>query len=120
MGKLSDLVSALGEMGGEYPDSMFDDILSAADADTAELTAGWDAETAARIDADANTAATIAEHEAKIASLQSRNYELLTAQPASDNAGGGVNDDDAVDGPDNDIVEDPTQTTLDDIFTERV
>lgn len=119
MGKLSDILDHLAESGGEYPETMLDDIRAAAEADTAELQAGWDAETAIRVEADANTAAAIAEHEATITALRSRNYELLTATAASDNAGGGVNDDDAVDGLDNDVVEDPTQTTFDDVFTER-
>src|SRR5690349_20331357 len=111
MAKFTDLANALEEMD-TLPESALADLRAAYDADTV---AAASAAEAARIDADANSAAAIAERDATIASLRSKNCDLMRGVPANPNAGGGTGDDETVegdDGSDGDAIETPEQTTI--------
>lgn len=116
MGKLSDLVSALRDMD-EMPESMFDDIDAAGQFDLDEAGARISQLEQERIDADANSAAAIAEHVNTINSLKARNYDLVRSLPVGDNSGGGTASDESVNGTQE--LEEPEQATIADVFTER-
>lgn len=115
MGKLTDLLDSLADMD-EKPDTMLDDLRAAHAFDMDEANAASAAAQAAAIEADANSQAAIAERDASIAELKARNYDLVRALPTGDNNGGGMNDDEVDEG---DVLENPEQATIDDLFTER-
>ena len=87
MAKFLEIIAALSEAGGEYPETMFDDLLTAYDEDLSVPTAKIN-------DLETASAAAIAEANTTIAALKSQNYDLLMSVGASGNAGGGTGDDD--------------------------
>lgn len=105
-----DVIAALSGMEGDYPETMFDDILGAHESALGGLSAANDV-------AAAEAAEALAAAQEKINQLTAHNYELLMSVGVSDNAGGGAEDaaeEDAEseDAPDGDDI------TPDDLFAD--